>query len=132
MYHISLPLCCAVPDGAISIVTNTSGTPTAGEMYSLSCEVSKDILGLTGEPAAVWMDSNGNVMAGDDITVTSSNGMSTLTFNPLKATNADTYTCTGSLQSPALSIPLTVTQQQRVKVTRKFIYYNFREILTVI
>ncbi len=114
-----------MPDGAISIVTNTSGTPTAGEVYSLSCEVREDILGLTGEPVAVWIDSNGNVMAGDDITVTSSNGMSTLTFNPLKATNADTYTCTGSLQSPALSTPLTVTQQQRVEVTREFIHRTY-------
>ncbi len=108
-----------MPDGAILVVTSFSGTPTAGEMYSLNCTVQEDILGLTGEPVAVWMDSNGNVMTGDDITVTPSNGISTLTFNPLKATNADTYTCTGSLQSPALSTPLTVTQQQRVVVTRE-------------
>ncbi len=108
-----------MPDGAISIVTNVSGTPTAGELYTLSCVVSENISGLTGEPIAVWMDSNGNVMSGDDITVTSSIGMSTVTFDPLSPTNADAYTCIGSLQSPALSTPLTVTQQQRVEVTRE-------------
>ncbi len=113
-----------MPDGAISIVTSVSGTLIAGEMYSLMCTVQEEILGLTGEPMAVWMDSNGNVMEGDDLTVTSSNGMSTIAFNPLKPTNADTYTCTGSLQSPALSTPLTVTQQQRVEVTRELIAFN--------
>ena len=115
------PHCCAVPDGAISVVTSVSGTPTAGEMYSLMCTVQEDIIGLTREPVVVWMDSNGNVMEEDDHTVMSSNGMSTVTFNPLRPTNADTYTCTGSLQSPALSTPLTVTQQQRVEVTRMLI-----------
>ncbi len=108
-----------MPNRAISIVTSVSGTPTAGAMYSLSCVINEDVSGLTGEPVAVWIDSNGNVMAGDDITVTSSSGMSTVTFDPLRPTNADTYTCTGSLQSPALSTPFTVTQQQRVEVTRE-------------
>ena len=110
-----------MPDGAISIVTSVSGTPTAGEMYSLMCTVQEEILGLTGEPRALWMDSNGNVMEGDDLIVTSSNGVSTVTFNPLRPTNADTYTCTGSLSSSALYTPLTVTQQQRVEVTRMLI-----------
>ncbi len=113
--------CCAVPNGAISTRISVTGTPTAGEMYSLMCTVEEEILGLTGEPVVVWMDSNGNVMEGNDITVMSSNGMSTVTFNPLRLTNADTYTCTGSLQSPALSTPLTVTQQQRVEVTRELV-----------
>ena len=111
----------AVPDGAISIVTSVSGTSIAGEMYSLMCTVQEEILGLTGVPEVVWMDSNGNVMEGDDLTVMSSNGVSTVTFSPLRPSHADTYTCTGSLSSPAFSTPLTVTQQQRVEVTRMLI-----------
>ncbi len=110
-----------MPENAVSIVTSASGVPIAGEEYSLSCMVSENIAGLTGERMTVWMDSNGNVMGSDGITLTSFNGTSNLTFNPLRATNADTYTCTGSLPSPALSTLLTVTQQQRVVVTRESI-----------
>ncbi len=110
-----------MPEGAIiSIETGANGIPIAGEEYSLSCVASESILGLTGKPVVVWMDSNGIVIAGnDDTEVISSDGMSNLTFNPLKPTNADIYTCMGSLQSPALSTPLTITQEQRVEVTRE-------------
>ncbi len=106
-----------MPEGAVSIETTVNGNLTAGVEYSLNCVVRKVVPGLTGEPVVVWMNSNGNVMMGDSVNVTSFSGASTVLFNPLQATNADTYTCTGSLQSPALSTPLTVTQQQRVEVT---------------
>ncbi len=110
-----------VPDGAISIVTSVSGVASAGEVYSLICSVSEVITGLTGVPQAVWTDSDGNVMTGNDITVTSSDGMSTITFNPLKLSDGDMYTCTGSLESPALSSPLTVDESRGVIVTSEWL-----------
>ena len=110
-----------VPDGAISIATSVRGTATAGDVYSLICSISEVISGLTGVPQAVWTDSEGNVVTGNDITVTSSDGMSTLTFDPLKLSNGDTYTCTGSLQSPPLSNPLTVVESRPVIVTSEWL-----------
>ena len=106
-----------VPDGAISIGTSVSGTATAGEVYSLICSISEVISGLTGVPQAVWEDSEGNAMTGNNVIVTSLDGTSNLTFNPLRLSDGDTYTCTGSLQSPPLSNPLTVVESRPVIVT---------------
>ena len=106
-----------VPGVTISIATSVNGTSTLGEMYSLSCVVSEVIAGLTRDPTAVWMGSGGVVMTGNDITVTSSVGMAEISFNPLRASHHGSYRCVGSLETPAQTEPLSLTEERRVAVT---------------
>ena len=67
----------------------TSGTSTAGEIYSLECSVT--VTGSTDQPTTTWLDSMINPVPSEVVTTIGS--MSTLTFNPLSASHAGTYTC---------------------------------------
>ena len=76
------------PAIAISLSITASGTNTAGETYSLEC--SATVTGSTDQPTITWLDPM-NEVPSEMVTTTGS--MSTLTFNPLAASHAGTYTC---------------------------------------
>ena len=73
----------------ISLSITASGTNTAGETYSLEC--SATVTGSTDQPTITWLDTMNNPVPSEMVTTTGS--MSTLTFNPLAASHAGTYTC---------------------------------------
>ena len=73
----------------ISLSVTASGTNTAGETYSLEC--SATVTGSTDQPTITWLDPMNNPVPSEMVTTTGS--MSTLTFNPLAASHAGTYTC---------------------------------------
>ena len=75
----------------ISLSITASGTNTAGETYSLEC--SATVTGSTDQPTITWLDPMNNTVPSEMVTTTGS--MSTLTFNPLAASHAGTYTCRG-------------------------------------
>ena len=78
------------PFVAISVsITPVSGTNTAGEIYSLEC--SATVTGSTDQPTITWLDPMNNPVPSGMVATTGS--MSTLTFNPLSASHAGTYTC---------------------------------------
>ena len=60
-----------------------------GETYSLECFAT--VTGSTDQPNITWLD-RGNSMVPSGI-VTTTGSMSTLTFDPLAASHAGTYTC---------------------------------------
>ena len=74
---------------------STSGSNTAGEMYSLLCEVSVAI----GTPNITWLYSNGTaVMNGNGITLSlTSDTTYKLTFNPLEYSDVGIYTCIANI-----------------------------------
>ena len=72
-----------------------SGSNTAGETYSLVCSVT--VTGLTDQPTITWSGPMNNTVPSE--MVTTSGSMSTLTFNPLSASHAGTYTCRARLDS---------------------------------
>ena len=78
----------------------SSGNNTAGESYSLECTVT--VTGSTDQPTITWM-VNGTGSAGSYST--------TLTFNPLAASHAGTYTCRATLDSAMDSASTTITVQ---------------------
>ena len=82
----------------------TSGDNTAGESYSLECTVT--VTGSNDQPTITWL-------MGPMITsgVVTNGGMSTLTFNPLSASDAGTYTCRATLGSAMNSTSTTITVQ---------------------
>ena len=79
----------STPVNIISLSITTSGTNTAGETYSLEC--SATVTGSTDQPTITWLDPMNNPVPSEMVTITGS--MSTLTFNPLAASHAGTYTC---------------------------------------
>ena len=78
-----------IPSISVSI-TPVSGDNTAGETYSLECFT---VTGSTDQPTITWLDPMNNPVPSEMVTITGS--MSTLTFNPLSASHAGTYTCRG-------------------------------------
>ena len=82
-----------------------SGTPTAGESYSLQCTVT--VTGSTDQLVITWlMGPMDNMITSGVIT---NGGISTLTFNPLAASHAGTYTCKATLGSAMDSVSRTIT-----------------------
>ena len=73
----------------ITVSITASGTNTAGETYSLEC--SATVTGSTHQRTITWLDPMNNTVPSEMVTTTGS--MSTLTFDPLAASHAGTYTC---------------------------------------
>ena len=98
-----------VPSGAVRASVSRSGTARAGMIYSLTCTVSK-ISGFVNSPTATWTTGGVAVSNGSDISVSSTSSdtssSSTLTFDPLRTSHGNMYSCDGSLNSPALEEPL--------------------------
>ena len=58
-----------VPPDAITATVSSSGTATAGMVYSLTCNVSKTVGDLTNTPTATWTTGGEAVNNGNGITV---------------------------------------------------------------
>ena len=95
----------------VSPITPPSGTATAGESYSLECTVT--VTGSNDRPTITWlMGPMNNQMMITSVVVTT-DGMSTLTFNSLAASDAGTYTCRATLGSAMDSASTTITVQSK-------------------
>ena len=91
-----------------------SGSNTAGESYILECTVS--VTGSTDQPTITWLDNGTEISSTiarmvSEITGSASSYSSTLTFNPLAASHAGTYTCRATLDSAMDSASRTITVQ---------------------
>ena len=83
------PLTPRPPVPSISVSITTSGTNAAGEAYSLVC--SATVTGSSSQPNITWLDQMNNTVPSGRVATTGS--MSALTFSPLAASHAGTYTC---------------------------------------
>ena len=81
-----------------------SGTATAGESYSLECIVT--VTGSDDQPNITWLMGPMDNMITSGVMTTGV--MSTLTFNPLAASHAGTYTCRATLDSAMESASMTI------------------------
>jgi hypothetical protein len=95
-----------LPTVDMSPITS-SGAATVGESYTLECTVT--VTGSTDQPMITWlMGPLDNVITSGVMTTGS---MSTLTFNPLSASHAGTYTCRATLGSAMDSASRTIIVQ---------------------
>ena len=86
----SIPLSTALPAPVVSI-SPASGSPTAGQTYSLTCSV-QVVAHLVVEPSIEWTRQDGTVL-------NASSGHSLqLNFNPLMPSNITNYTCLASVE----------------------------------
>ena len=89
--------------------TDTAGSPTAGEMLTLTCRVTV-VEGLTVDPTVTWLDSEDNpVTGGVNVTVGSvmrSGRESTLVleFSPLHTSHGGRYTCMATILLPEIQV----------------------------
>ena len=112
-----------VPPDAITATVSSSGTATAGMVYSLTCNVSKTVGGLTDSPTAMWTTGGVAVTNGNGITVSGTTGdttvTSTLTFNPLRTSHEGSFVCSGTLTSPALDTALMPSAMENLEIQSK-------------
>ena len=115
----------SVPPNAITATVSSSGTATAGMVYSLTCNVSKTVGGLTDSPTALWTTRGVAVTNGNGITVSGTTGdttvTSTLTFDPLRTSHEGSFVCSGTLTSPALDTALMPSATEELEVRSKAI-----------
>jgi hypothetical protein len=84
---------------SIGVVITSTGTPTAGQSYSLDCSINE-----TADPATYqWFYSNGTQLASTN----------QLQFSPLLASHAGTYTCRATVGS------VVVENSDLVEIDRK-------------
>ena len=103
----------------VSVSTITLfGDNTAGETYSLVCSVA-----AIPTPTITWLDDGVEITTDSSrtVSVTTSDGSnrysSTLTFNPLSASHAGTYTCRATLTSGEMdtdTVMITVRGECRI------------------
>ena len=100
-----------------NITIISSGVPTSGETYNLTCTVEANV-----RPTVQWLDTNGSAVTnGSDITVETQriNGSTTiltLSFNPLHTSHGGQYTC----QSTAGRSPSTVNTTRNLTVQSEY------------
>ena len=87
---------------------HSSGASTAGQAYTLTCTATV-AENLVVEPTLEWLDTDRNVVGGDDITVrspitTGTNTTLTLAFNPLYTSHGGRYTCRARINIPVISL----------------------------
>jgi hypothetical protein len=88
----------------VTVSITQFGDNTAGESYGLECTVT--VTGSTDQPMITWlMGPMDNMITSGVVT---NGSMSTLTFNPLAASHAGTYTCRATLGSTEVNGPFDV------------------------
>jgi hypothetical protein len=89
-------------------------------VYSLTCNVSKAVDGLTNSPNAMWTSGGETVTNGNGTTVSTvisnETAISTLTFNPLRTSHSKFYNCTGSVDLVVHSSALFASMSRRVNI----------------
>lgn len=112
-----------VPPNVTTTNISRSGTSRAGEMYALSCSVSKTVDGLLNSPNATWMAERMAIFDEAGVAVSSSSdgflSTSILTFTSLRTSHGGKYCCNSQLSSPTLETPLKVCTMEEVYVQSK-------------
>ena len=83
----------------------------AGETYSLVCSVAS-----TFDPTITWSGPMNNTVPSEMVNTTGR--MSTLTFNPLSASHAGTYTCRAAANSQVQTVSEVVTVRSEYRFTQ--------------
>lgn len=106
--HGCIKICNFFTELPVPVITVTdSGTPSAGENYTLTCNVSIITGVVDGTVVSVaWLDSSGNLVQSSSSTL-----VNTLYFEPLVLSHGGQYTCNSSI-----TIPMTSTVRSNLEV----------------
>lgn len=101
---------------------SSTGTPSAGSIYTLTCIALKTVSGLTRSVQTLWTGPNGVPLVTNGSTVVAaaiSESLSTtqnVTFGSLSTSDAGVYTCESTLSSPALTTPYQTMQTRAITI----------------
>ena len=107
----------------VQIELPSTSAPVAGSSFSLSCVAVDSGNGISSTPLIEWTGPNGNpVTNGEGITVgalvnESTVVTQTITYDSIRLSHSGPYTCTATLDSPALTIPYVAMTSQVVTVS---------------
>ena len=109
MHALSQPLNTLYTAPSLSAIITPSGSPDEGQSYSLTCAVRGDE-SLMSNRRFQWDRVKGSMGISQE---------PTLTFNPLRRSDAGRYMCTATFSSPYLTGTRTVTAAHNVVVNGK-------------
>ena len=112
-----------VPAAALSLSIEPMGDPIAGNRLELLCSATIRN-GIRSTPIFTWLDSNGNTVANaDGITVGPPRATSLpLEFSLLRSSQSGSYTCSITLFSLALQVPLNITTSINLSVQSRLFW----------
>ena len=107
----------AVPMNAISTtITSTELQPAVANMYTLSCMINVNVMGLSQTPNVHWFHNDNEVSVVDDTVTTSTK---VITFSPLKTSHSGNYICSGNISSSASPHSVIVNQTRSITLQSK-------------
>ena len=98
----------------ILVTIMSSGDNTAGDSYSLMCST-RTASTVTGQPTITWLEPSSTAVPSEMVSVMGD--VYTLTFNPLAASDAGTYTCRAMIGNIVETAEMTVTVQSECSLT---------------
>ena len=127
-FFTSLSVIVPSPPIVVQVSPSSTGAPTAGSSYSLTCIVLDDVSGLSSIPEIEWINPEGDeVVNGGGITVgdavyNTTTATRTISFTSIRTSHVGQYTCQATLSSPALTIPFIGSDATVVNVTGRCTY----------
>lgn len=98
----------------IAISITSTGSSTAGEIYSLECSIT--VTGSTDQPTITWLDDGAVIVSSDatrnvsEISMNVGSYSSTLIFTPLAVSDEGQFICRGET-TKNLSVVITVRSE---------------------
>ena len=117
----------AFPPQIVSVTAVTGDTPTAGDQYTLMCDVSRaETLGSSTLLELMWLTSSGDIISDSaDVTISEPSSTtdptltSTLTFTRLRTSQGGVYRCAVNMTIPTIVQDHVVSDSAQVSVTSK-------------
>ena len=107
---------------SVNVDITTSGSPSAGEIFSLECSIS----GTSDDATFQWLrgspDNRTQLTSDGSRAINSTSPVSQLQFSPLRASRGGLYTCQVMVEGG------TVEKTTTVQVNREYIVPNFQLI----
>ena len=105
-------------------ITSSPPTPTdAGSRLTISCAATVTD-GLVSPPDITWRNSADTVIVTDgalpNVSLTQMGNTVSLTFDPLRTSHGDQYTCRATISIPAASVNIENSEPFEVNVQSKF------------
>ncbi len=111
MCHIRVHCVFVVQLSSVGLTTSTSGAPSAGSTFTISCALTRPI-GLLASPEIYWTSPDGiriNGQLNSTNTASANIDVVSVQFDPVLASQNGVYMCRATVPSPALAQPQMLT-----------------------
>ena len=104
----------AVPMNAISTtIASTELQPAVGNMYTLACVVTINVMGLSQSPNVHWFHN------GNEVKDTGTTSTKAIIFSALNTSHTGNYTCSGNISTPAPPYSVVVNKTRNITLQCK-------------